>query len=277
MSSVKLLDLHQDVLYEIFDKLERKHLYLHVRNVCKVMKKHVDSYMSFIGKFMFCDQSTYNQTFPRIVYIFKTNSSPFLMDIRKTSAIPEPVSSRNPKELIDGVDFIGSFGGEINGKIIVGYYCKERVFKIKSPCLVKKLLGRHPRIRRRFCRLVPYLYEYQESTCSWIYIPQLERKKTEAIEYDFSLTCELSFNIVGDTIVVGLSKDWIRGSNNNWGKFEIVIFQVHSSKKVSNVLVENNHQLGSEYSFHSFRSLLLYKSWLPFFIARRSSKEMCFF
>ena len=129
MSSVKLLDLHQDVLYEIFDKLERKHLYLHVRNVCKVMQQHVDSYMSMIGKFMLCEQSIYNPTFTRIAYIFKTNSSPFLMDLRETSAIPEPVSSGNPKESIDGVDYIGSFGGVIKGKMIVGYYCKEMIVK----------------------------------------------------------------------------------------------------------------------------------------------------
>ena len=56
MSSVKLLDLHQDVLYEIFDKLKRQHLYFHVRHVCKIMKQHVDSYMSLTGKFMLCDQ-----------------------------------------------------------------------------------------------------------------------------------------------------------------------------------------------------------------------------
>ena len=123
-----------------------------------------------------------------------------------------------------------------------------------SPCLVERLYGRYPRVKRRFCRLLPYLYEYQESTNSWISIPQMEGKKNEAMEYDFRLTCELSFNIVGDTIVVVLSKGWIRGFNEGWFEFEIVIFQVHSSKKVSSVLVGNNHQSGSEYSLHSFKT-----------------------
>ena len=127
MSSVKLLDLHQDVLYEIFDKLKRQHLYFHVRHVCKIMKQHVDSYMSLIGKFLLCDQSTYDRTFTRIAYIFKTNSSPFLMDLREISTIPLPISPDSPREAIDSFHLIGRFGGVIKGKIIVGYYCKERI------------------------------------------------------------------------------------------------------------------------------------------------------
>ena len=137
MDSVKLLDLHQDVLYEIFEKLERQHLYLHVRHVCKAMKQHVDSYMSLAAKFMLCDQLHYDQTFTRIAYIFKTNSSPFLMDLRKTSAIPLPISPNSLREISNGFEFIGSFGGVIKGKIIVGYYCKERIVKIESK---KKLI-----------------------------------------------------------------------------------------------------------------------------------------
>ena len=127
MGSVKLLDLHQDVLFEIFEKLERLHLYLHVRHVCKVMKQHIDSYMTLTGKFMLCDQSTNDSTFTRIIYIFKTNSSPFLMDLRKTSAIPQPILSYHPEESIDWFDLIGSFGGVIKGKIIVGHYYLERI------------------------------------------------------------------------------------------------------------------------------------------------------
>ena len=61
MNSVNLMDLHSDVLYEIFELLERKHLYFCVRHVCKAMRKHVDSYMSLTGKFMFCEQSLYTQ------------------------------------------------------------------------------------------------------------------------------------------------------------------------------------------------------------------------
>lgn len=260
MYSVKLLDLHQDVLYEIFEKLERKHLYLQVRHVCKLMKQHIDSYMSLAGKFMLCDESTYNDlTFIRIAYIFKTNSSPFLMDLRETSPIPEPISSYNPKESIDWVYFIGSFGGVIQGKIIVGYYLKERMVKIKSPCLVKRLLGRHPKVSRRFCRLVPYLYEYQESTDSWISIPQYNQEKIEALEYDCTVTCHLSFNIVGDTIVVGLCNYWKQNYSNVWSEFKIVKFQVHFSKRVSNVLLENNHQSGLEYSFYSFKATYVIK------------------
>ena len=92
MSSVKLLDLHQDVLYETFDKLERKHLYSYVRRVCKLMKHHVDSYISFIGKFILCDQSNHDTAFMRIAYICKINSSPFVMDLRKTSVIQQSKS-----------------------------------------------------------------------------------------------------------------------------------------------------------------------------------------
>ena len=147
MGSVKLLDLHQDVLYEIFEKLERQHLYLHVRHVCKAMKQHVDSYMSLTGKFMLCDQLHYYQTFTRIAYIFKTNSSPFFMELRKTSAIPLPISPFNHREAIDGFEFIGSFGGAIKGKIILGYYCKERIVKIKSKQnLLKRFLRRISRM-----------------------------------------------------------------------------------------------------------------------------------
>ena len=57
------------------------------------------------------------------------------MDLREISAIPEPVLSRKRimdenKELIDRVDFMGSFGGVIKGKIIVGYYCMKRILSI---------------------------------------------------------------------------------------------------------------------------------------------------
>ena len=38
------------------------------------------------------------------------------------------------------------------------------------------------------------------------------------------------------------------------GDFEIVEFQVRSSKRVSNVLLENNHQSGFGYLFHSFKA-----------------------
>ena len=59
-NSVKLHHLNQDVLHEIFGYLDRHHLCFSVRNVCKAMKIHVESFLPASEKFVFVDQSSSN-------------------------------------------------------------------------------------------------------------------------------------------------------------------------------------------------------------------------
>ena len=128
-SFVTLLDLHQDVLHEIFRYLDRNHLCFSVRHVCKAMKIHVESFMPAIEKFMLVDQSGSNRLFMTIlvIYMFKRRYYPPLLYMKVKSVFPLPKPVNNSKESITCVELIGNFGGLIKERLIAGYFCVEKV------------------------------------------------------------------------------------------------------------------------------------------------------
>ena len=134
MSSLKLPDLNQYVVHKLFEYLERGYLYFCVRNVCQAMKQHVDSFITLTAKFLlaeslYFDRLNYlkSQNFASILYIFKQRSRPYLLHRNITPAIPSPKLTNESNEYVTWADCIGTFGGIIKGKIIVGYYCNERI------------------------------------------------------------------------------------------------------------------------------------------------------
>ena len=205
-SFVTLLDLHQDVLHEIFRYLDRNHLCFSVRHVCKAMKIHVESFMPAIEKFMLVDQSGSNRLFMTIlvIYMFKRRYYPPLLYMKVKSVFPLPKPVNNSKESITCVELIGNFGGLINERLIAGYFCVEKVAKPKSLHSLWERLGQKRSPFRRFCRLIPYLYEYEESTKAWKSVPPHKKGKIGYMIYDHRVKGELSFSRVGNAIIVGL-------------------------------------------------------------------------
>ena len=160
-SSVQLIDLCDDVFNEILSYIPRMHMYFSVRNVCKVMRQKVDGFTGFIsiiGKFVISTRDkppTDNlASFVTIFYIIKTKSHPYLMHLKFLPDLPPPAISTYLKEktreemdellfrMRNVVSYIDTFGGIINGKLVMGYYCKQQVLKkvdMESPGLIGKI------------------------------------------------------------------------------------------------------------------------------------------
>ena len=206
LRSVKLLDLNQDVLHEIFGYIERNHLYFCVKNVCKAMKIHVESFMPARQKLMLVDQYHSNQYFINIIiaYLLKGRSNPLLLCLRAKPAFPLSKPTNNAKESVIMVEQIGYFGGIIQDRVIVGYFCLENITKPKSLHYLWERLGRKQSSSRRFSRLVHSLYEYEESTNAWKSILPHKREQMICPEYVHKVQGELSFSVVGNDIIVGL-------------------------------------------------------------------------
>ena len=264
-SSVHLLDLNQDVIHEIFGYLERRHLYFCVRNVCVEMKQHVDSFMPLTAKFIpseliYYDLLRYNQKFASIAYIFKERSQARLLDRKANTSKSSPILTNNSFETVAWSDFIGFFGGTIKGKSVVGYYCFERIINTQSPSLWKRL-NTARMVGRKFTRLVPYLYEYDELNNTWKSIMPHKQKQNKYLEYNHRIECGLSYCKKGDSIMVGLSMNschkWnsVHSSHSpiyGWMEYKIVQFKFHVQKESSNFFLQDGRKLRLNYSMRLF-------------------------
>ena len=256
--SVKLLDLNQDVLHEIFGYIDRNHLYFCVKNVCQAMKIHVESFMPAKERFMIVDQYHSSQYFINIIsaYMFKGRSSPLLLCLRAKPAFPLSKPMNNSKESVTWVEPIGYFGGLIQERVIVGYFCVEKIAKPKSLHYLREKLGRKQSTLRRFSRLVPYLYEYEESTNAWKNILPHKREQMVCREYQHKVHGELSFSVIGNAIIVGLSMksscQWkeVGDPNYAWSESLIAKFHFYNIKDSYNIAKYNISSI--EYSVSIF-------------------------
>ena len=102
------------------------------------------------------------------------------------------------------IDYIDTFGGIINGKLIMGYYYTQKVLKkveTESPGLMGKLKHRR-KVLQDFYRLVPCIFVYEESVNEW---NDITPNATKLFEYERIVTCEVSFCVVDEAILVELS------------------------------------------------------------------------
>ena len=267
--SIGLLDLNQDVLHEIFGYIERNHLYFSVKNVCRAMKLHVESFMPASKKLMLVDEASSNQNFISIVivYMFKGKSHPPLLYQRFKSPLPSPKPVINSKESVTWVEPIGHFGGVIKERVIAGFFCVEKIAKPKSLHYLWEKLGRKRSPVRRFCRLVQYLYEYEEPTNSWKSIQPYKNRQMVCPQYDHKVQGSLSFSVVGNTFIVG-----IRMTSNTqwngvgepifaWTESRIAKFDFYTMKDSSNAVTNNKLDIEYSVSFFKFPSQIQGETW----------------
>ena len=248
-SSLELHDLCEDVFHIILGYIPRMHVYFSVRNVCKAMRQKVDAFTGFIsevGKFVVATRykplKDNLASFVTIFYIIKTKSHPYLMHIKFLPDLPPPamltylklktLEEMNERfiRMRESVIYMETFGGIINGKLIMGYYCKQQVLKkveMESPGLMGKF--KHERkIFQESYRLVPYIFVYEEAVNEW---NDITPNVTKLLECESNTTCKLSFCVVDKAILVGLflsstgrqgKEVWIKGSPT---EFRLVRFQ----------------------------------------------------
>ena len=259
-SSVKLLHLNQDVLHEIFGYLDRHHLCFSVRNVCKAMKIHVESFLPASEKFAFVDQSNSNLYYIciDIFHIFKGKSNLSMLGRKVRKVLPDfswPKSINNSRESVTFVEPIGFFGGVMQERIIVGYFCVEKISKPKSLHCLWERLGRKRSSIRRFCKLLPYLYEYEESTKAWKSILPHKKEHMGYIKYEHKVQGDLSFSKVGNTFIVGLRMKASCQLNEvgdpvyAWMDSQIAKFHFYTIKDPSYVVKDNRSMIEYSVSF----------------------------
>ena len=258
-SSLQLHDLCEDVFHKILGYIPRMHLYFSVRNVCKAMRQKVDGFISLIGKFVIATRDkppTDNLAcFVTMFYVFKTKSHPYLMHLKFLPDLPTRAMSKYQtlkahEELNGGItrtkdfiDFIDTFGGIVNGKLVMGYYYTQKVLKkikMESPGLMGRFKHRH-KVFHEFYRLVPCVFVYEESINEW---NDVTPNETMQLEYERNVTCRLSFCVVDEAILVGLFLSCsIYGSPL---EFRIVRFQFpylkekHNSRSTHNEVHSND-------------------------------------
>ena len=183
------------------------------------MKRKVDSFISLLGKFVTATREkppTDNLAcFVTLFYVFKTKSHLYSMHLKFLPDLPPTAMSKYlmlkaHKEMNEGltrtkqfIDYIDTFGGIINGKLIMGYYYTQNDFK-KIAVESSGLMGRFKQRRKvfqEFCRLVPCIFVYEESINEW---KDVTPNEIQQLEYERNVTCRLSFCVVNEAIVVGL-------------------------------------------------------------------------
>ena len=205
---MNLLDLPEDIFYEIFRYLHVKDIYFGVRNVCRSLKHYVDCYIELAGVFMLVGGGcSFGEIFEKrhsseVLYAFKQNGRLTSIVSKTCPVLPHPL----PSYAVDDIQIqthmeIASFGIVIEGKIIAGYYSKEHWEEQMPLTMWKKVRYRRPSQRSGY-RLVPYLFEYNRSKMSWL--PILP-SSIQPLTYHKDVTCDLSFCSVGNSILVRLS------------------------------------------------------------------------
>ena len=258
-NSVTLLDLNQDVFHVIFGYIDRHHLCFSVKNVCKAMKVQVESFMPASKKCLFVDQSSSSLSFISIVivYMFEGRSNPSFLCERAHNkcSLPKPINSS--KESVTWVEPVGFFGGVMQERVIAGYFCVEKISKPRSLHHIWERFGRKRSSLRRFSRLVPYLYEYEESTDTWKSILPHKSEQMECIKYEHKVQGELSFSQVGNAIIVGLRMKANCQLNEfgypvyTWKQSRIAQFHFYTNKDSLNITKGNRSMI--EYSVSLFK------------------------
>lgn len=207
-NETNLLDLPEDIFYEIFRFLHIRDIYFSVRNVSKTMKQYVDCYIELAGVFMLVGGGcSFGEIFEKrlsseVLYVFKQNSRIISIVSKGCPVLPHPLSSYSVDDIqIETYMEIASFGRLIEGKIVAGYYTKEHWEEQMPVTIWKKQRYRRPSQRSGY-RLVPYLFEYERSKKSWL--PILP-SSTQPLTYRKDITCDLTFCSVGNSMLVRLS------------------------------------------------------------------------
>ena len=161
-SSIHLFDLHRDIFFEILGYLDKLHLF-RVRSICKAMRKVVYEFVSLKGKFLIANrvddecQRFPGQRFAYVLYTFRTRFNRYFLHSKVISELPLPPSAVHTQPMLDcPKEYIGTFGGLINRKIVAGYFFiekQERVTKEKARGL-RLRLGRMVKVTRVYYRLI---------------------------------------------------------------------------------------------------------------------------
>ena len=189
--------------------------------------------------------------------MFKGRSNPSFLYDRVDRKFPLPEQNNNSKESVTWVEPIGFFGGVIQERVIAGYFCVEKISKPRSLHYLWERFGRKRSSLRRFSRLVPYLYEYEESTDTWKSILPHKREQIECIKYEHKVQGELSFSQVGNAIIVGLRMKANCKLNEvgdpvyTWKESRIAKFHFHTIIKDSLNIMRGNRSM-IEYSLRLF-------------------------
>ena len=197
--SFNILNLHEELIRNIFGYLDNEEVYLTVRNVCLQFKEYVDDYLQLGGSFML----SYGPGTPtRIMHVLKKNGK--LASICYSN-FGSPIPWPNAECSNNGTRFYfggGSFGCTLNGRIFVGiYYWEENknfpVYSHHSYYYDKSKL---------------YLLEYNLEEKVWFEIRSSDDKKlaTPRCANTLLTTCRAENSILVSAYVPGLSTSMVR-------------------------------------------------------------------
>ena len=210
-----LVDLHEHIFHEIFRCLADNELYFSMMNTCKKIEGYVINYMGLSGIFMSvgggvmnpqCLHDSINDCINKrppsqIIYAFKRNEIVVSIRTEDEPKLPVMIEKFATDEKTDfqreTKREIASFGGVIKGRIIAGYYCLEyyeydlNYFNVSSQGYM-----------HQGYMLNPYLFEFDPFKKIWRHIVN---RDSEPLHYTYYVTCDLSFCVKGDSIVVGLA------------------------------------------------------------------------
>ena len=108
-------------------------------------------------------------------------------------------------------------------------------------------LGSTAKFYQVYYRLIPYLYEYEESTDKWNSVSLAEVKPSE---YERCLNCKLSICQVEDGIMVGLG-------NNSFDdpKYNVVKFTFRGANNFSDYVPDKDRNSKVGYSMNIYTTL----------------------
>ena len=203
---MKLLDLNEYILREIFVYLDHHEVYYTLRNVCQYLQMCAENYIQLGGVFML----TSVPGMPcKIFHIFKQNSKVISIYSSLGPSLPRPstVGSISTGSISTAVFYnnsteytpsnltfdIGVFGSTLQGKIVVGMYYTEEHKKVPKRSKVRPHL-----YKERFC----YLNEYDPWNNKWIPIPSKDRSYQYLNGTSSGVNCVMSWCPLGGSMIV---------------------------------------------------------------------------
>ena len=167
MLKMNILELNEDILREIFSYIDYSELYFMLRQVCRHFKKHVDNFVELAAVFMF----VHSPGNPSILfYTFKKYNHIVSVYYKDGPPLPRPKVAL-PTSSILKFD-VGSFGGNIKGKVIVGVYYTEVIKQLSKRSKVRLMFSAVALQRQQHC----YLTEYRADKNKWVPIESTDIK-----------------------------------------------------------------------------------------------------